>query len=307
MGLRLDQTVEQIEAQARVRAIALQRARRRNAGGRISRRRRPVPRARLPVGIMRDYFRALQPFINDLLRLTRTELIPALIQGTDENLAVQPTTDSARLDQVGQERIVETIGGMRTSFFREWTDVELKAITDKFAGQTNAWNQREFKKQVKAVLGIDIFATEGFLPSTLTSWSIENVGLIKTIAEKYFVDIERVTSSGFRQGLRANEIAKQLPAKGRTARFNAKRIARDQTNKLNGQLNRLRQTNIGIERYTWKTLGDDRVRDEHEGLDGQIFSWDSPPPEGHPGEPIQCRCTAEPIFDDILDDVEAVT
>jgi len=50
--------------------------------------------------------------------------------------------------------------------------------------------------------------------------------------------------------------------------------------------------------YTWRTVGDDKVRGAHAALAGQIFSWSSPPPGGHPGTEHNCRCWAEPYFGD---------
>ena len=61
-----------------------------------------------------------------------------------------------------------------------------------------------------------------------------------------------------------------------------------------------RQMKLGIERYRWRTAGDTRVRTEHAMREGQIFSWDRPPPDGHPGQPINCRCYAEPVIEDVL-------
>ncbi len=46
--------------------------------------------------------------------------------------------------------------------------------------------------------------------------------------------------------------------------------------------------------YIWRTRGDGRVRASHAANNGRIFSWDNPPPMGHPGEDYNCRCTAEP-------------
>lgn len=46
--------------------------------------------------------------------------------------------------------------------------------------------------------------------------------------------------------------------------------------------------------YIWRTQGDSKVRSEHAANNGRIFSWDNPPPTGHPGEAFGCRCTAEP-------------
>ena len=50
--------------------------------------------------------------------------------------------------------------------------------------------------------------------------------------------------------------------------------------------------------YEWRTRGDGRVRSSHRENDGQVFSWDNPPPTGHPGEDYGCRCRAIPVSDD---------
>ncbi len=48
--------------------------------------------------------------------------------------------------------------------------------------------------------------------------------------------------------------------------------------------------------YIWRTSGDDKVRPSHAVNNGKIFSWDTPPAIGHPGENFNCRCTAEPYY-----------
>src|SRR5215213_5235720 len=52
------------------------------------------------------------------------------------------------------------------------------------------------------------------------------------------------------------------------------------------------------EKYIWRTMGDSKVRADHAANEGKIFSWDSPPPTGQPGENYNCRCWAEPVEDD---------
>ena len=55
-------------------------------------------------------------------------------------------------------------------------------------------------------------------------------------------------------------------------------------------------------RYIWRTVGDEKVRSSHAVNDGRIFSWDEPPPTGHPGEDHNCRCFAEPIDEPVIYD-----
>lgn len=60
---------------------------------------------------------------------------------------------------------------------------------------------------------------------------------------------------------------------------------------------------IGMEAYVWRTCGDEKVRDGHKALNGRVFKWDDPPIEdphtghrAHPGEAMNCRCTAVPLI-----------
>lgn len=62
-----------------------------------------------------------------------------------------------------------------------------------------------------------------------------------------------------------------------------------------GLINQLRQQDLGIERYIWRSRDDAKVRDSHADYDDQVFRWDEPPAGGHPGHAHNCRCYAEPI------------
>ena len=54
---------------------------------------------------------------------------------------------------------------------------------------------------------------------------------------------------------------------------------------------------LHVERYTWRSRDDSRVRAAHAEYDDRVFSWSDPPEGGHPGQGWNCRCTAEPIID----------
>lgn len=70
-----------------------------------------------------------------------------------------------------------------------------------------------------------------------------------------------------------------------------------------GALNELRQRDLGIEGYVWRTQGDDKVRDGHAARAGRRFRWDEAPEGGHPGQDHNCRCVAEPVPADAARDV----
>jgi len=59
---------------------------------------------------------------------------------------------------------------------------------------------------------------------------------------------------------------------------------------------------IGVDSYIWQTRLDERVREGHRVLEGEKFSWDSPPvtnprtgDRNNPGEDHNCRCSPLPI------------
>ena len=60
-------------------------------------------------------------------------------------------------------------------------------------------------------------------------------------------------------------------------------------------INQLRQQDLGIEKYIWRSRDDSKVRDSHADFDDQVFRWDQPPAGGHPGQAHNCRCVAEPV------------
>ncbi len=73
-------------------------------------------------------------------------------------------------------------------------------------------------------------------------------------------------------------------------------VARDQIQKLHGQLERTRQTAAGIRSFVWVTQGDNRVRAKHRALAGRTFSWEEGTPDGElPGQSIACRCHARAV------------
>lgn len=113
-------------------------------------------------------------------------------------------------------------------------------------------------------------------------------------------DIKKVISEAHGKGVPARDLSKSLEERYGISRSRAEFIARDQTLKLNGQINKQKQTDLGITHYRWSTSKDRRVRDSHAALDGTIQAWDNPPNTGngtnHPGEDYQCRCIAIPII-----------
>jgi SPP1 gp7 family putative phage head morphogenesis protein len=182
--------------------------------------------------------------------------------------------------------------------------------------QTADFNKKEWQKIVKGVLGVEAYTPERFLKSHIESFVKENAALITKLKEDVYGDVSRIVTAGIRNGDRVEQIKKDLlsdsalePGRFRKVETRAELIARDQVGKLNGELTLNRQTALGIGEYIWRTVKDERVRGNPGGLypdaapshwdrEGKKYKWSDPPEGGHPGEAIQCRCFAEPVFED---------
>lgn len=173
----------------------------------------------------------------------------------------------------------------------------------------------------------------------------ECVGLIKSIPQDYFSKIgEMVYQSSAGNFEYEGGLQKAIQDLTGVARTKAKLIARDQTMKAVSTFNRLRLQNIGFKCYIWRNSRDKRVagnpngiyssnvdaklsykavnhkkfylgqphndRNEYHGnhwdREGKYFFFHLPPPDGHPGMGINCRCYSEPVFltDKEIEDLE---
>ena len=136
----------------------------------------------------------------------------------------------------------------------------------------------------------------------VAEWSRVNARLIKTIDSRYWDDIASVAREAVGRGIQTRELAKLLEERYRVSQSRARLIARDQISKLNADITEQKQTALGVEEYFWVTSHDERVRPTHRNLDGSRQRWDAPPvtetngERNHPGQAIQCRCTARPII-----------
>ncbi|WP_299550745.1 phage minor head protein [uncultured Tateyamaria sp.] len=70
-----------------------------------------------------------------------------------------------------------------------------------------------------------------------------------------------------------------------------------------GLINQLRQEDLEIVQYIWRSQDDAKVRDSHAAFDDRVFRWDSSPEGGHPGEEHNCRCYAEPVVPGVQSNV----
>jgi SPP1 gp7 family putative phage head morphogenesis protein len=210
-----------------------------------------------------------------------------------------------RLDAGEGKRVHDLINQAQQSLARGLAQPQLDDQARRFAESTETYQRLQFLKQTKAALGIDIRLADPRLPAIIDGFAAENVALIKDIPARIMRDVELATTRAMTSGQLWPQLAKDLEARFGYSRKRAKLIARDQVGKLYGQVNAERQQEVGIQRFKWRTVHDPRVRSEHVELDDKVFSYDKPLRDGLPGEPVNCRCWADPQFDEILAAIDA--
>lgn len=154
------------------------------------------------------------------------------------------------------------------------------------------------------------YQKEPWLNEHLKIFGINNSNLIKSTNHQFIDQSQELINRGLMRGERHEDIAKKLFSQQKRgleedsifkkARTRAAVIARDQVNKANGDMTRLRQEKAEVKKFIWRTAGDSRVRAEHRAFDGKTYTWKKGAgPRGiFPGEDIMCRCYAEPVIDE---------
>jgi SPP1 gp7 family putative phage head morphogenesis protein len=241
----------------------------------------------------------------ELQRLVRavTRDINANLMPTVRNLAPEYQRDSAFVMDSWVDVLTNALRALRI----RWSSPQFQALANdvarRFVTSANNSNRRRTERD----MGIDIFSDSTTITNYVQLSIANNVQLITSIPEQYLTQVESIVMTNIRSGGRPSSIAKSLQQQFGVTERRAKMIARDQTAKVNGQLNAKRQQDVGFEYFIWTTSKDERVRDRHQHISEKItaygkgvYKW-SNPPLSEKGEPIlcgtdyQCRCIAAPI------------
>lgn len=131
--------------------------------------------------------------------------------------------------------------------------------------------------------------------AAISGFVTDNTRLISSIPEQFHDQVARTVEEAVAGGFGAGHLENLLQERFGVAESRARLIANDQTQRLNGRLAEIRQTEAGITHYRWGPTSSDDPRPEHAALEGEIFAWADPPPGGHPGELINCKHIAIPV------------
>ena len=215
--------------------------------------------------------------------------------------------------QVTLDSYVDVIAGALKYVRERWSSPQFSQLATRIARKFVTTADNTNAERTRRDLGVDIFTGNDELRDYVQASIYDNVRLIESIPQQYLTQVDSIVLSGIRSGSRPSAIAKQLQEQFGVTERRAKLIARDQVAKLNGDLNRMRQTAAGFPYFEWIDSGDERVRDRHADINDKItaygkgiYRWNNPPLSDRgtpiiPGSDFSCRCIGRPVSQEEVD------
>lgn len=238
-----------------------------------------------------------------LVKRVRTD-VDAYIMAQVRNLEPEYTRDQAvKLNDSWVDILTAAMEYVRN----KWSSREFKLYADSIARRFITAANQSNRRRTERDIGINIYADDQVLSDYVQASIADNVRLITSIPDQYLTQVESIVMTNIRAGGRPSSIAKALQQQLGVTERRAKMIARDQTAKVNGDLNKMRQQSAGFPYFAWVDSDDERVRDRHAYLADHvtaygkgIYRWDNPPLSDRgvpiiPGSDYQCRCIARPV------------
>jgi len=275
---------------------------------------------------IRAWLRPMKDYVHNYL----DENKEAILRGDSQDFHAD-SVSVTRLDAVpgkSFKTMINSLNGWLAQYVPEENeDVSGSPIymgLGKIADSVFDFNEGQFEKGAKSVLGVEFPVGENWWPEARSTWATQNYSLIKSDMQKYIGQINALTERAVTTGMTVKELSKQILAlDDKISKSRANFIARDQIGKLNGQITQRRMEDVGLEMYIWETSGDERVRESHQLIDGGLCRWDDSTvysqdggktwikrPYGavllHPGMDFQCRCSAIAYWQELVGEADAM-
>lgn len=191
------------------------------------------------------------------------------------------------------DKLVEAVGEAIDSMRPEWEKM-LTAISTALIEDFGNEIAEDLGGQPKSDKPDELKWTFDPMSTAAREWIVKNgAESVTTILATNLADVKRVIEVGMDGNLTTAQIAKNLRQfYTDQSPFKATRVARTEVCKASsfGNLEAARQSKIVVTK-TWLTCRDDRVRDEHEAMDGETVGLNDVFSNGleYPSEPM-CRC-----------------
>lgn len=216
---------------------------------------------------------------------------------------------SANYKKTGMAADASPVAIMKKSLsamFKQWTRRFNKVSSDlakAFVNDSKRHADTNFSNAMKKSGFTIKFQMTEEMDVALNGSIAENVGLIKSIPEKYLTQVQTIVLQSVQRGHDLARLTDDLQREFGVTRRRAKTIARDQTNKANSVITVARSRAVGITHGIWVHSGGGKVpRQSHlkAGREKMVFDLSKGAYiDGEyifPGQLINCRCRYNPIM-----------
>jgi SPP1 gp7 family putative phage head morphogenesis protein len=194
------------------------------------------------------------------------------------------------------ERLLKNLMGVDVN--RLATKADVKKIYDKAIDNLNKGLDAQFKKIPTVQAQFDEFQLDHIKKTYSNNMDLHIKGFLNDEIRKVR---ERIQENVFK-GVRYDNIVEELEDTYQISKRRATFIARQETRLLNSEMKVSKYQKAGVQKFIWHARHDDRVRHDHEILDGKIFRFDDPPiidlktgTRGYAGQYYGCRCFMEGV------------
>lgn len=221
---------------------------------------------------------------------------------TDEHPGQWLIAMDAPLSARNIERILKSWG---TRWQYRFDNTAAKIAT-KFAGKSFRMTETQMRAALKSAgFTVTFKPTSGSLDA-YRGVIAENVGLIKSIPQRYLTDVQSAVWSSVNRGADMATLSTELRRNYGSTVNRAALIARDQNAKAKATIESTRRQELGIREAIWQHSSAGREpRPTHVAMDGKVFDlrkgmWDADEKQWIlPGQLINCRCTSRAIIPQI--------
>jgi len=175
------------------------------------------------------------------------------------------------------------------------------ALSFSIEGPTDEMDQEQRREAIKHI-GIVPDISEEMTAKLIEDYNKNQNLNIKNWEGNQIERLRAMITESARTGHQRRALIEKIKSEWGVTKNKAQFLARHETSLYMSKLRRERSLDAGITHYRWSTSRDERVRADHEKLNGKIFRYGDPPVvdlktgrKAEPGEDYNCRCVAIPV------------
>lgn len=245
-----------------------------------------------------QYNAKLQRLVKQVKASISKEIMPLVRQ-----LAPEYTQDAVATTDAWSDLIMNAMSYL----FSRWRSEGVNGGANRIAGEFVQSALKKSERDLKKSAGIDVFSGSKTMQDYLHASAQQNAQLITSIPAKYLEEVQTLVMANMRSGMRPGYIEKALQEQFGVTQRRARKIARDQTGKIQGELAEKQQQSAGFEYFQWIDSDDSRVRHRHSEIANKVtaygkgvYRWDNLPLSDKglpikPGSDYECRCIPRPV------------